>query len=220
MKVSELSTRSGVPISSIKYYLREGLLQSGVRTATNQANYGEPHLRRLRLIRSMTEIGELPLARVRATLAAVDDDTVTLHDTFGAVMHGLDDLPATHDRDPDLITAHDEVTAWLTDRHWHIDPAAPAPHRLAELITTMRHFGFPISLNNFDDAADHAESAAKGEVAYARGKEDRAAAVESMIVGTVVIERVLLEIRRLSLESASYDLENADSAPPTSHATD
>lgn len=60
MKVSELSTRSGVPISSIKYYLREGLLQSGVRTATNQADYGEPHVRRLRLIRSMTEIGELP----------------------------------------------------------------------------------------------------------------------------------------------------------------
>ena len=221
MKVSELSTRSGVPISSIKYYLREGLLQSGVRTATNQADYGEPHVRRLRLIRSMTEIGELPLARVRATLAAVDDDTVTLHDTFGAVMHGLDDGLDPHGADPDLTAAHDEVTAWLTERHWHFDPVAPAHHRLAELITTMRRFGFPVSLNDFDAAADHAEAAARGEVAYARAKEDRASAVETMIVGTVVIERVLLEIRRLSLESASFDLENADAMPPpTAHPTD
>ncbi|MBM7415486.1 MULTISPECIES: MerR family transcriptional regulator [Nocardiaceae] len=220
MRVSELSTRSAVPISSIKYYLREGLLHSGVRTATNQAEYGESHVRRLGLIRSMIEIGELPLARVRAVLAAVDDDTVTLHDAFGAVMHGLDDLPDAHDTDPDLAAAHHEVIAWMTDRHWHIDPAAPAHHRLAELITTMRRFGLPVSLTDFDAAADHAESAARGEVAYARAKDERAAAVESMIVGTVITERILLEIRRLSLESASFHLEHADTLSPFSRTGD
>lgn len=160
----------------------------------------------------MTEIGKLPLARVRATLAAVDDDTVTLHDTFGAVMHGLDDLPADHDNDPDLIAAQGEITAWMNARRWHVDPAAPAHHRLAELITTLRRFGFPVTLTDFDAAADHLESAAKREVAYARVHDDRAAAVETMIVGTVVIERALLQIRRLSLEAASHDIEDATMA--------
>lgn len=220
MKIAELSTRSGVPISAIKYYLREGLLRGRVRTATNQADSGESHVRRLRLIRSMTEIGELPLARVRATLAAVDDDTVTLHDTFGAVTHGLGDPRTASDTDPDLVAARDEVEAWMTARHWHVDPAAPAHHRLAELITTMRRFGIPVSMSDFDTAADHAETVVRSEVAYARASKDRAAAVGTMIVGTVIIERALLQIRRLSLESASFDLENADTMSRTSRKGD
>ena len=37
MKISQLAERSGVPVSSIKFYLREGLLPAGLRSAPNQA---------------------------------------------------------------------------------------------------------------------------------------------------------------------------------------
>ena len=42
--MGELSRRSGVPIPTIKFYLREGLLPPGVATAANQADYDEEHL--------------------------------------------------------------------------------------------------------------------------------------------------------------------------------
>lgn len=53
MKVSELSRRTGVRVPLIKYYLREGMLHPGRATASNQADHGEDHVHRLRLIRTL-----------------------------------------------------------------------------------------------------------------------------------------------------------------------
>ena len=41
MRISELSAQTGVPVPTIKYYLREGLLPEGERSAPTQAAYGE-----------------------------------------------------------------------------------------------------------------------------------------------------------------------------------
>lgn len=208
MRVSELSQRTGVSVASIKYYLREGLLAGGVQTATNQAVYGEQHVRRLRLIRSLIDIGGLSISHVRATLAAVEDESTSMHDAFGAVMHGLDELPA-EDEPVDVTTAYAEVQTWLSARDWHIEPGAPAPHRLAELVATLRRFDFPISLTDLDSAADIVERTAKFEVEYARAMPDRTAAVETMLIGTVIFERALVEVRRLALEAASFRIDMA-----------
>ncbi|MQP33625.1 MerR family transcriptional regulator [Rhodococcus erythropolis] len=208
MKVSELSQRSGVSVSSIKYYLREGLLTGGVQTATNQAAYSEQHIRRLRLIRSLIDIGGLSISHVRATLAEVDDESTPMHDAFGAVMHGLDEAP-TETASTDIQTAYDEVQEWLSSRGWDIDPDAPAPHRLAELVATLRQFDFPTTLTDFDSVADMIERTAHIEVEYARALQDRTAAVETMLIGTVILERAIVEVRRLALEAASARIDIA-----------
>ncbi len=72
MRMAELSRRSGASIPTIKYYLREGLLDAGVPTATNQADYGERHLRRLLLVRALTELGGLSLAAARTALGLLE----------------------------------------------------------------------------------------------------------------------------------------------------
>jgi DNA-binding transcriptional MerR regulator len=208
VKVSELSQRSGVSVSSIKYYLREGLLTGGVQTATNQAVYSEQHIRRLRLIRSLIDIGGLSISHVRATLAAVDDESTPMHDAFGAVMHGLDEAP-TETVSTDIQTAYDEVQEWLSSRGWDIDPGAPAPHRLAELVATLRRFDFPTTLTDFDSVAEMVERTAQIEVEYARAMPDRTSAVETMLIGTVILERAIVEVRRLALEAASSRIDIA-----------
>ncbi|ORI15835.1 MerR family transcriptional regulator [Rhodococcus sp. 1163] len=208
MRVSELGRRSGVSVASIKYYLREGLLTAGVQTATNQAVYGDQHVRRLRLIRSLIDIGGLSISHVRATLAAVDDETTSLHDAFGAVMHGLDEAPPENE-DNEVATAYREVQEWLSARDWHIEPDAPAPYRLAELVATLRRFDFPTTLADFDSSADTAERTAEAEVKYARAMPDRTTAVETMLIGTVVLERALVEVRRLALEAASFRIDGS-----------
>ncbi|ORI18418.1 MerR family transcriptional regulator [Rhodococcus sp. 1168] len=217
MRVSELGRRSGVSVASIKYYLREGLLPAGVQTATNQAVYSDQHVRRLRLIRSLVDIGGLSISHVRATLAAVDDESTSLHDAFGSVMHGLDKPPPDNEA-AEVAAAYREVQEWLSVKDWHIEPDAPAQYRLAELVATLRRFDFPTALTDFDGAAETAERTAEVEVKYARAMPDRTTAVETMLIGTVVLERALVEVRRLALEAVSFRIDGSAHAltPPES----
>ena len=53
MKISELSERSGVPVATVKFYIREGMLPRGEALSTTRAEYGEEHLTRLRLISAL-----------------------------------------------------------------------------------------------------------------------------------------------------------------------
>ena len=72
MRISELSRRSGVPASTIKFYIRDGLLPPGTPSQRNQADYGESHLQRLDLIKALRDVADLPLEVVRAVLEQFD----------------------------------------------------------------------------------------------------------------------------------------------------
>ncbi|MDT9664872.1 hypothetical protein RTZ71_29590 [Rhodococcus qingshengii] len=50
------------------------------------------------------------------------------------------------------------------------------------------------------------------EVEYARAMPDRTSAVETMLIGTVILERAIVEVRRLALEAASSQIDNAPHA--------
>ncbi|MGJ9413831.1 MerR family transcriptional regulator [Aeromicrobium sp. CF4.19] len=215
MKVSELAKRSGVSIPTIKYYLREGLLPTGTPTATNQSSYDDEHLRRLRLVRALIDIGGLQIAQVRATLGVVDDDSAPLHEAFGAVMTGLAELPSSPPPD-DVAVAEVDVDTWLESRSWTVAPGAPARRRLAEALTTLQRFGIAMGAADLDQHADFAEQVARLEVDFALAAPDRVAAVETMLVGTVVLERAHAEVRRLALEAVSAAARPDPSPPPTS----
>ena len=55
MRISELSEASGVPVATLKYYLREGLLPPGESLGATRADYSEDHLRRVRLVRALVD---------------------------------------------------------------------------------------------------------------------------------------------------------------------
>ena len=57
LKMAELSSRSGVAASTIRHYLRLGLLPEPLRTATTMAWYGAEHLERLTYIRGRLQAG-------------------------------------------------------------------------------------------------------------------------------------------------------------------
>src|ERR1700754_1739183 len=89
MKISELSDKSGLTVQTIKFYLREGLLPKGEATAATRAEYGEAHLERLRLIRALREVGDLPVSAIRRIVSAVDDTEVGLQGLLGRVQYAL-----------------------------------------------------------------------------------------------------------------------------------
>ncbi|MGO4749491.1 MerR family transcriptional regulator, partial [Streptomyces sp. 2MCAF27] len=77
MRLKELSERSGVSTATIKYYLRERLLPPGERVSATQAEYGEEHLRRLRLVRALIQVGRVPVATAREVLETAEDESLS-----------------------------------------------------------------------------------------------------------------------------------------------
>lgn len=69
--VGEVAKRSGLAVSALHFYEREGLIRS-VRTTGNQRRYGRDVLRRLAVIRVAQRVG-VPLASVRRAFAALPD---------------------------------------------------------------------------------------------------------------------------------------------------
>src|SRR5258705_5776809 len=82
MRIAELSQKSGVPVPTIKYYLREGLLPAGELTSPNQARYDDHHVQRLRLLRVVLDIRPLPRAPVRHLLVALREPDPDLHNVL------------------------------------------------------------------------------------------------------------------------------------------
>lgn len=67
----EVAARSGVAVSALHYYEREGLISS-VRTAGNQRRYHRDVLRRLGFIRVSQRVG-ISLEEIRAALATLPE---------------------------------------------------------------------------------------------------------------------------------------------------
>jgi AcrR family transcriptional regulator len=65
MKISELSRRSKVPISTIRYYILEGLISAPLRTGKTRAYYSGIHLKVLNLIRYKQIEEEKPLSVIK-----------------------------------------------------------------------------------------------------------------------------------------------------------
>lgn len=70
----EMSHRSGVAVSALHFYEREGLIASR-RTTGNQRRYPRETLRRVAFIRMSQRLG-IPLARIRDALSALPTDRV------------------------------------------------------------------------------------------------------------------------------------------------
>jgi len=72
LTVGELSRRSGVPASALRFYEDEGLIRSR-RTAGNQRRYRRDTLRRVTFIRMSQRVG-MPLSKIREVLGLLSDD--------------------------------------------------------------------------------------------------------------------------------------------------
>jgi DNA-binding transcriptional MerR regulator len=211
VQVSELSRRSGVTIPTIKFYLREGLLQPGEATAATRADYGEPHLRRLRLIRALVEIGELPVASVRRIVDGLDDETVSLHELLGRVQYALGPQVSPPDGDPDWERAGREVTELIDELGWRVLPRSPARTLLSGALVALHRLDVAPQGPSLRTYAEALAQLAALEVASVggnppgapAGEPDRTAVVESAVAGMVLYERVLVALRRLAQEDAS-----------------
>ncbi len=78
MKIKELVEKSGLPRSTIQYYLREGLLHPPVKTGKTMAHYDESHLYRLKQIKNLKKDARVPLSFLREKLKEIEAESQSL----------------------------------------------------------------------------------------------------------------------------------------------
>ncbi|WP_434444207.1 MerR family transcriptional regulator [Lentzea sp. E54] len=210
MRIGELSSCSGVPVSTIKYYLREGLLPAGELTSANQARYDEGHLRRLRLVRALIDVGGLPVSTVCEVLNAVDEAEEPRRELLRLVQHGITTEPAAgHDE-----VAERETREFLARQGWNYDEDNPAVRSLVTVLATARALGHEHFIDSLDTYADACRHIAEADVTHALDHREATDVVEGLVVDTVLGDAALRALRRLGQwEKLNSGLQQPDTQP-------
>ena len=205
MRISELSTTTGVSVPTIKYYLREQLLFEGERTSATQAEYGDEHVRRLRVIRALIDSG-VSVAETRGVVHSLDHPPASPHDLLGAA-HAA--VTPHFDRDLDMAEA-ERLVSRLGWQAGICDPDVVAG--VARALQTFDRAGFEIPdavMTAYLDAATLI-----GEAEIAGVPTDSAdAAVRYVVLGSVLVEPLLLALRRVAEQVASAKRFGQGSTP-------
>ncbi|MEJ8645677.1 MerR family transcriptional regulator [Streptomyces sp. MS1.HAVA.3] len=210
MKVSELSRRTGVQVPLIKYYLREGLLPPGRATASNQADYGEDHVHRLRFIRTLIGTRGLSTSATKEILDAITTGQEDLHQVFGIALGvrptkmeedtGTEQSSTEREPEPEGLV---DARKLIAEMEWDVSQGNPAAHTLAEVLTALSDLGADIDWRGLLPYARLADSIAEVDVQQMHGERDLLAQAERAVLVSILLEPALLALRRLAQEAKS-----------------
>ena len=205
MRISELSRATGVPVATIKFYLREGLVPEGVRTSPNQAQYDDAHVQRLRLVRALVGVGGLSIAATREVLGHIDEPAQPTLDLLGAAHQAVapelpDDVEVTRGGALGGCWGWSScVSRVVGTRRDGIDLGVAG---LAVALAALDDAGFVVEPDRMDTYAEAMMRVARAEIDDLP-TETPSAAVRYVVLGTVLVEPVLLALRRLAQREAS-----------------
>jgi DNA-binding transcriptional MerR regulator len=195
VRISELSRRSDVPVPTIKYYLREGLLHEGVHTSATQAQYDASHEARLRLIRALVGPGGCSIAAAHRVIETIENPPPSIHDLLGVAMSGS----TAEQRHPDHERVHQLMREW----GWPVEEKnCPSHDALAVALSAMDDAGFVLPDESLEMYKDHMEQVAVYELATVP-TESAAETVRYVVLGTVLPEPLILALRRMAQQQAS-----------------
>ncbi|WP_022881648.1 MerR family transcriptional regulator [Gryllotalpicola ginsengisoli] len=194
MKISELVETSGVPLPTVKYYLREGLLPPGRSTGRTRAEYGDEHVHRLAVIRALIEVVGLSVQQVRTILALIETaprSPAELFDVLGRAVGTLTDASQ-----PAPAEDYPRARAALERLGQLYDPRYAAVAQLERALAAAEAAGVPATPERIDVYGAAMRQVAQFDLEEI--PEEPAAAVEYAVVGTAVHGPVLAALRRLA----------------------
>lgn len=201
MRIAELSRQTGVPVPTIKYYLREGLLPAGELSSPNQAHYDDRHVQRLRLVRVLLDIGRLPIATIRQLLAALDLPDPDVHQVLGQALPSA--VGSKDSIDPEVVrAARVRIDKLAQERGWLVGPNAPARQAAAEVLAAFEQVGADVGVL-LEQYADVAETVAGHDLQFVARAPDAEGMLYAAVVGSILGDSLLAALRRLTQEHES-----------------
>ncbi len=203
--MSELSERTGVPVPTIKYYLREGLLPDGEKRTPRLTDYDEQHVRRLELLRILRDVGDVSVEGLKRLVAATETRG-TVHDLFAVAADALAPTPPPTSDEAARAQARKVADAIIAQAGWdRVREDAVDRDNLAATLQLVASFDThprdPAALAPYVALADQL---ARHEIAALDDRKDRVGLLEEMIVGQVAFATVLTTLRRLAEEHHSH----------------
>ncbi|WP_010532905.1 MerR family transcriptional regulator [Brachybacterium squillarum] len=217
MRISALSEQTGLPVGTIKFYLREGVLPHGRRTSRTSAEYDESHLERIRLIRALTEVGGLEIAQVRRVVEVIESPAPPPIELMATAQRALTGAPpepsegsGASGRDHGAPAGGGDPGAegpsrarrWAEDRGWSIPPDDQLVARLEAAWSACDDAGMELTPELLHEYAAPVEEIARIDVAHVPREPE--AAVRRVILGTVLGDAVLASLRLLAQREAGY----------------
>lgn len=198
MLVSELAERADVPLATVKYYLREGLLPPGDVVGPRRAEYDEAHVQRLRILRLLREIGGVPVSSLRVVMDALDDEGLPIHDVMTLTADVITAGPEPGAQDASSLAIVDEVIDTMS---WAVRPESVDRLRLAALVAALNGPGpLVVNVEVLRYYAGVADQLARTEVRHIDYTRDRAELLEEMITGSVLFGQIFGLLRQMSQE--------------------
>ncbi|MGO1769156.1 MAG: MerR family transcriptional regulator [Microbacterium sp.] len=193
MRISELARVAETSTATVKYYIREGLVPPGELTSSTQAVYSDQHLARLRLVRALLGPGGLSIAQTRQVLAVIDSPGDDLFHALGAAQSAT--FPAADDVDAD------GALRLIRRAGWRIQPDSPEVGQLARALAAIDDAGFVVPDRVMDAYLTAAESIGEAEVDAM--PPDPGDALRYAVLGSILVEPLLLALRRLAEQHVS-----------------
>ena len=238
MRISELSRHTGIPVSTIKFYIREDLLPAGELSQRNQATYGEKHLQRLDLIRSLRDIAGLSLEVVREVIQNLENAWGSNLDPVGPALQTIYKVPE-RTRTPAEEEEHQTLRAeiremivglpWIHDKPWGQPVESVESHlyvdQLADAVTQFRkHLDPELSVEIlrkfadvawlFSEVAFDADYLDGGSIVPRTG-DDLTDPVRTGILATLLTEPLINPLLRTAFMMRSAYISQGTEAPPT-----
>lgn len=226
MRMSELSTATGVAVPTLKFYLREQLLHAGERTSPNQAQYDASHVERVRLVRALLEVGGLSVAQAARVVGALDSD-MPLSSVFGVAQRAVS-IPAAlasaddeaTDAEPAPTAGQTRIAALCESRGWRVYTNNPGLPLAARVLDTYAALGLGhISDTVLDRYAQAADLVAAADLAAVGAVDELTEMTRTVAAGTVLGDTLLAGLRRIAQEAESFrrfPLPDGAPAPGTS----
>ncbi|CCF61996.1 MerR family transcriptional regulator [Nocardia cyriacigeorgica] len=195
MLMSELAARTGVPVPTIKYYLREGLLMPGRATSATRAEYGESHIKRIALVKALSGHG-LSLAKIKTIVGLIDAPEESLLTALGAATSALPPSPEPG-TDTELPRARAAFAALGRPLPADLPADLPAAAQLEQALADAEAAGLPMTDDRLRAYAPHITAIAAYEIDR-MPLDSPAAAIEYAVLGTVLYEPILAALRRIT----------------------
>jgi DNA-binding transcriptional MerR regulator len=204
MRLAELSERSGVPVGTIKYYLRERLLPPGERVSATQAEYSEAHVRRLALVRALIQVGRVPVATAREVIAHIDDETLGTSMRLGAAMWALPQPPDPDPADESTVRATALVESLVEELGWEhakeIGALSPSYRALISSLATLARVGYDFPAHFLTEYGQVVEKVAELDLDHLDMVEGDTEKAEVVVATALLFEPALVALRRLAQE--------------------
>jgi DNA-binding transcriptional MerR regulator len=192
VRISDLAREADVPLATIKFYLREGLLHDGRLTSKTQAQYDESHIKRLRVVRFLTEFEHLTISATKELVASLDDAPKSIEDLLEIAHVAL----GRHNGRENIDTQ--VVQSMLGRWGWRIDgESCESLRSLSNGLSELNSVGILLSREELDKFAKAMHEVAEIEVNQRPTITDSGDLLH-WVARTIAINLVLLDLRRLA----------------------